>query len=84
MECVKSKCFYAPTHSDKLFCTLFLWKSNSVTPKTGCKLAVKNVPTEMSDEEVREQFDSLGSVKDFSRQGESVHVTYSSPEEAKE
>ena len=55
-----------------------------MTPKTGCKLAVKNVPTEMSDEEVREQFDSLGSVKDFSRQGESVHVTYSSPEEAKE
>lgn len=50
----------------------------------GCKLGVKNVPTEMPEEEVREKFDSFGTVKEFSRQSDSIHVTYSSPEEAKE
>lgn len=46
------------------------------------KLAIKSVSKELTDEEVKEELSKHGTVKDFSRQNESVHVTYANADEA--
>ena len=48
------------------------------------KLSVKNVPAEMSDESLKETLTQYGTLKDFTRKNDSVHIAYSTLEEAQE
>jgi len=55
---------------------------NSVKVSSSSKLAIKSVSKELTDVEVKEELSKHGTVKDFSRQNESVHVTYANADEA--
>ena len=48
------------------------------------KLSVKNVPAEMSDESLKDTLSQYGTLKDFSRKNDSVHIAYSTLDEAQE
>ena len=55
-----------------------------VYPPCRNKLSVKNVPAEMSDESLKETLTQYGTLKDFTRKNDSVHIAYSTLEEAQE